>query len=161
MTSITTEEAETLARRCRHVLAVANFSELEQAATMMEALAAERDLADEQIKGLSEERERWKDLAETADALMRKAHDDHCAAERRLAKEFARAEKAEAEAEKLRGVLLEMARQKRTDELETTYEVDCASFEDAHDMFIDRARAALNQGGDDGARDRAREEGEK
>ena len=49
---------------------------------------------------------------------------------------LARAEKAEV-------ALREIARQKKTNELETEYDVECASFEDDFDLAVDRARAAL------------------
>lgn len=46
-------------------------------------------------------------------------------------------------ADELARALLEIAREKRTDELITEYDVEVADFEAAHDMFIDRARSAL------------------
>lgn len=42
-----------------------------------------------------------------------------------------------------RGALEQIAGQKRTNELDTEYDVECASFEDGYDMCIDVARAAL------------------
>ena len=105
MNSITTEEAETLAGSIRG----ASEMERAEAANALRTLAAERDLADEQIKGLSEERERWKDRAEKAEAQVTSLQDhiegvakDTQAAMIALTE---RAEKAEAEAEKLREAL--------------------------------------------------------
>jgi len=66
--TITTEEAEVLAEKLRHILAVAAFDETRRAAEVLPALAAERDIANEQIYGLAEERERWKERAERAEA---------------------------------------------------------------------------------------------
>ena len=45
----------------------------------------------------------------------------------------------------LRAALDEIAKQKRTDELATEYDVECADFEGGYDACIDRARAALAQ----------------
>ena len=39
--------------------------------------------------------------------------------------------------------LREIARQKRTDELETEYDVECADFEGGYDAIINGARAAI------------------
>jgi hypothetical protein len=50
----------------------------------------------------------------------------------------------------LEKALAEIARQKKTDELDTEYDVEMASFEDGYDLCIDRARAALT-GGEDAA----------
>jgi hypothetical protein len=44
---------------------------------------------------------------------------------------------------KLVEALEEIAKQKRTDELDNEYEVECADFEDGYDFCVDRARAAL------------------
>jgi len=54
-----------------------------------------------------------------------------------------RAEAAEAKLAVAVERLTEIARQKKTDELETEYDVECASFEDGFDFCVDRARAAL------------------
>jgi len=48
----------------------------------------------------------------------------------------------------MKEALEEIARQKKTDELETEYNVEVASFEDGYDLCIDRARAALSGDGD-------------
>ena len=66
--TITTEEAEKL----RHTLAVAAFvaafDETRRLAAERDIGLAERDIANEQVYGLAEERERWKDRAEAAEA---------------------------------------------------------------------------------------------
>lgn len=46
--------------------------------------------------------------------------------------------------------LREIARQKRTDELGTKYDVECADFEGGYDECISRARAALAKIGEAG-----------
>lgn len=43
----------------------------------------------------------------------------------------------------LEKALAEIARQKKTEELDTEYDVEMSSFEDGYDLCIDRARAAL------------------
>ena len=72
--TITTEEAEA---RCQELLdhwhgqpATSQwpYRVLHDAVGTIRALAAERDIANEQIYGLSEERERWKERAERAEA---------------------------------------------------------------------------------------------
>lgn len=45
--------------------------------------------------------------------------------------------------EQLEAALREIAKQKKTNELVTEYDVEMADFEDGYDMCIDRARAAL------------------
>jgi hypothetical protein len=47
-----------------------------------------------------------------------------------------------AEVERLRGAVGEIAQKKKTDELETEYDVDIADFEAGYDACIDIARAA-------------------
>jgi hypothetical protein len=49
-----------------------------------------------------------------------------------------------ARVERLEGALREIARQKKTDELDTEYDVEVADFEGGYDMCVDRARAALS-----------------
>lgn len=58
----------------------------------------------------------------------------------------AQAAKDKARIERLEAALREIARQKRTDELETEYDVEVADFEGGYDACIDRARAALEDG---------------
>ena len=41
--------------------------------------------------------------------------------------------------------LREISRQKKTDELETEYDVECADFEGGYDACVDTARAALSE----------------
>ena len=62
----------------------------------------------------------------------------------------ARAEAAEAKLATATEVLGDIAKQKRTDELETEYDVECADFEGGYDACIDVARAAIHalKGGD-------------
>ena len=48
-----------------------------------------------------------------------------------------------AENARLRRFAEDTARQKKTTELETEYDVECADFEGAYDFIIDNARAAL------------------
>ena len=48
-----------------------------------------------------------------------------------------------AENARLRRFVKDAARQKKTTELETEYDVECADFEGAYDYMIDNARAAL------------------
>ena len=54
-----------------------------------------------------------------------------------------RAEAAEAKLATAVEALEDMANQKRTDELETEYDVECADFEGGYDACIDVARAAI------------------
>jgi hypothetical protein len=51
--------------------------------------------------------------------------------------------KLEAKLAKAVEALREIARQKKTDELETEYDVEVADFEGGYDLCIDRARATL------------------
>lgn len=51
---------------------------------------------------------------------------------------------AQAQVAALWEALNEIARQKKTDELETEYDVEVADFESGYDECINRARAALN-----------------
>ena len=44
---------------------------------------------------------------------------------------------------KLKAALEDIAKQKRTDELATEYDVECTDFEGGYDACIDKARAAL------------------
>ena len=67
--TITTEEAEALAGQ-------AEAKGIEIYASALRTLAAERDIANEQIYGLSEERERWKDRAEAAEAERDRANEE-------------------------------------------------------------------------------------
>ena len=62
----------------------------------------------------------------------------------------ARAETAEAKLATAVEALEDIANQKRTDELETEYDVECADFEGGYDACIDVARAAIHalKGGD-------------
>lgn len=46
--------------------------------------------------------------------------------------------------EALEAALTDIARQKKTDELETEYDVEVADFETGYDTIIDVARKALN-----------------
>ena len=55
----------------------------------------------------------------------------------------ARAETAEAKLATAVEALEDIANQKRTDELETEYDVECADFEGGYDACIDVARAAI------------------
>ena len=95
--TITTEEAEALARRydervaqwrglvdamnegpakeARTEKGAATAEEHERTANALRTLAAERDIANEQIYGLAEEREKWKDRAECAEAKPDKLRD--------------------------------------------------------------------------------------
>ena len=41
--------------------------------------------------------------------------------------------------------LRDISRQKKTDELETEYDVECADFEGGYDACVDTARAALSE----------------
>ena len=54
-----------------------------------------------------------------------------------------RAEAVEAENKWLREALGEIGRQKKTNELETEYDVEMADWEGGFDLCVDRARAAL------------------
>ena len=57
----------------------------------------------------------------------------------------------QAEIGRLREALGVIARQKKTLELETEYDVECADFEEGYDAIIDIARAALTgKEGEDG-----------
>ena len=74
--TITTEEAEALAERMTKHVRDRNGPVLKNGAwaMMLEAgealctLSSERDIANEQVYGLAEERERWKERAEAAEA---------------------------------------------------------------------------------------------
>ena len=70
--TITTEEAEALAAQIEEAIVFMDESApcgfFWNAAGALRTLAAERDIANEQIYGLSEERERWKERAERAEA---------------------------------------------------------------------------------------------
>jgi hypothetical protein len=57
--------------------------------------------------------------------------------------EIARLRQKDARVERLREALVEIAKQKKTDELETEHDVEVAAFEDGYDACIDRARAAI------------------
>jgi phosphosulfolactate phosphohydrolase-like enzyme len=57
-----------------------------------------------------------------------------------------RAEAAEAAVERLAEYLGRIARQKRSDELETEADVEYADFEDGFDACVNVARAALRKG---------------
>ena len=113
--TITTEEAEA------HATALERGSILYRAhaAAALRALAAERDIANEQIYGLAEEREKWKERAERAErrlgdllAVIHRdggqfwaVHGDEAAvnkAHHAWAALIARAERAEAKTERLR-----------------------------------------------------------
>jgi hypothetical protein len=48
-----------------------------------------------------------------------------------------------AEVERMRGVLKAISKQKRTDELDNEYEVECCDFEGGYDFCINTARAAM------------------
>ena len=48
-----------------------------------------------------------------------------------------------AENQRLREALSDIARQKKTNELETEYDAECADFEGGFDACVDRARAAM------------------
>lgn len=48
------------------------------------------------------------------------------------------------EIERLEAALKDIAKQKKTDELETEYDVEVADFETGYDTIIDVARKALN-----------------
>jgi hypothetical protein len=61
----------------------------------------------------------------------------------RVKKAEAYAAELEAKLEKAVEGLREIARQKKTDEFETKYDVEVADFEDGYDLCIDRARATL------------------
>ena len=89
--TITTEEAEALARQADE-LGYPLYAE------GLRALAEERDIANEQIYELSEERDQWKDRAECAERAETRALAQ--AQDWRV-----RAERAEAEAERLREAL--------------------------------------------------------
>ena len=125
---------------------------------------AEGKLAASEMAGIVEG---WKTRAEKAEAEEKRLRD--LVQEMVLSRSDAqgdyraRAEKAEAEAKKLRAALKPFA------DVAEAYDPPDG---DDHDTAWDHrhaptigmlrcARAALNQGGDDGARDRAREEGEK
>jgi hypothetical protein len=58
---------------------------------------------------------------------------------------YQRAKAAEAEVARLRDVLSDIAKQKRTDELETVLDVEYADFEGGYDDCINRARAAIQK----------------
>ncbi|MDP2356852.1 MAG: hypothetical protein Q8M31_12430 [Beijerinckiaceae bacterium] len=81
------------------------------------------------------------DRGNYTDADYVRLHKAHCYTADKLAA-------AEARGAALIEALTEIARQKKTDELETEYEVQNASFEDSHDLMIDRSRAALAAAGD-------------
>ena len=107
--TITTEEAEALANHLEGAKGL-----FEGIATALRTLAAERDIANEQIYGLAEEREKWKERAEAAERRLFDAFRAQGKAEGKLAaSEMAgvvrgwkeRAESAEAEAERLREAL--------------------------------------------------------
>ena len=88
----------------------------------------------------------WRERAEKAERELADERDNiaHADAYQKAAMgNLARAEAAEAKLARVHGVLADFARQKKTTELETEYEVLNAAFEDAYDMFIDRSRAAL------------------
>ena len=65
--TITTEEAEALAGQLEERCDSGEIAHQLEAAAMIRALAAERDIANEQIYGLAEERGRWKERAERAE----------------------------------------------------------------------------------------------
>ena len=48
-------------------------------------------------------------------------------------------------ADKLLEALENIARQKKTDELDTDYDVECADFEGGYDAIIDEARTAIRE----------------
>jgi regulator of replication initiation timing len=54
-------------------------------------------------------------------------------------------ERLRAENERLREALEKISTQKKTNELDTEYDVEFADFEDGYDMCIDTARAALGE----------------
>ena len=56
---------------------------------------------------------------------------------------------AKSRIEQLEAALREIACQKKTDELETSHDVEFADFEDGYDRCIDTARAALGEKKDD------------
>jgi thioredoxin-like negative regulator of GroEL len=85
------------------------------------ALRAERKLADTAID-YEKLRRRWAEVAQS---------------------KYQRAKSAEAKLAKAVEALREIARQKKTDELETEYDVEVADFEGGYDLCIDRARATL------------------
>jgi len=59
------------------------------------------------------------------------------------------AREAQAKIARLTEALKEIAHQKKTSELDTEYDVECADFEAGYDACIDRARAALQENADE------------
>lgn len=59
------------------------------------------------------------------------------------------AREAQVEIKRLTEALKEIAGQKKTSELDTEYDVECADFEAGYDACIDRARAALQENADE------------
>jgi hypothetical protein len=86
-------------------------------ADLYEALTAERD-------ALIRDRDRWAEEAQLNTSPI----------------------VAELTVAELVGALQKIAAQKKTTELDTEYEVECADFEGGYDAIIDVARAALNTG---------------
>ena len=138
--------------------------------TALRTLAAERDIANKQIYGLAEERERWKERAERAEqrlgdllAVIHRdggqfwaVHGDEAAvnkAHHAWATLITRAERAEAEAERMREALVEM-----TDichQCLFKYILIRGRYVDRKEA-VARARAAL-EGGDNAANEKPRQ----
>lgn len=111
----------------------------------LRAVATERDAALARAEKAKAECCEWKQRHFKMRDERDKANIVSCNYGRFATENRERAEKAEAEVERLREALSEIAKQKRTDELETEYDVECADFEGGYDLCIDRARAALAQ----------------
>jgi hypothetical protein len=74
---------------------------------------------------------------------LQKQWDETCAVRKELADALDLLAKRDAELARKTAALTEIAKQKRTNELDTEYEAECADFEGGYDACIDRARAAL------------------
>jgi len=103
------------------------------------ALRAERKLADTAID-YKKLRRRWAEVSQSNYQRAKSAEAKLAKVEALMDAGFAEYERRLAKAVE---ALREIARQKKTDELETEYDVEVADFEGGYDLCIDRARATL------------------
>lgn len=133
--------AEATITQLRAALATAEQAAAE-ATARAEKAEGERDDIHEQVRDM---------LADQACACGYDKPTDVCIGHLSFhRKTVARAEAAEAHAaalaaqvERMREGLADIAKQKRTDEMETEYDVECADFEGGYDACIDTARRTL------------------
>jgi hypothetical protein len=116
--TVATEEAEQMAEICDQLGGFA------QCAAALRSLASERD-------ALRAENEK---LRATLNLAVTSHHEAVNTAISLVA-----------ERDALRAALRDIARQKKTDELDTEYDVEVADFEGGYDSIIDIARAALGE----------------